>query len=203
MIDIVNPPSATSSGRPGRRRWIALVAVLVVVIGAVTTTVAVSWHYLHAPGLATDGGGWLPPDSQHSRSVDAGPYHALVIPPRPGHAQTFAIDVHNPSSVTQTLLGLAYDNTDTAEPERVTVSTTSTAMGDARLAQYTSRPVAIPPNGVRTVRLTQFTAGTWTCRSESWTELRLRVRVGAFTRTETIDFSPLIFEIRDPSKTCQ
>jgi hypothetical protein len=77
---------------------IALGVIVMVAIGVVTTTVAVSWRYLHASALVADGGGSLPPDNQHSRFVTAGPYSASVIAPRPGHAQTFAVEVRNPSS---------------------------------------------------------------------------------------------------------
>jgi hypothetical protein len=202
MIDTGDLVQATPSGGRRQKRWIALGVIVVVAIGVVTTTVAVSWHYLHASVLVADGGGWLSPDNQHSRFVTAGPYTASVIAPRPGHAQTFAVEVRNPSSVTQTVLGLADDTSQTLEPERLTVSTSSTAVGDAMLAHYTSRPVAIPPKGVRTVRLIHSTAGSWRCRSESWTELRLRVRVGAFTRTETVSFGSLILELRGSATSC-
>jgi hypothetical protein len=70
------------------------------------------------------------------------------------------------------------------------------------LAQYTSRPVAIPPQGVRTVRFTHDTAGDWQCRGEYWTDLRLRVRVGWFTRTDVISLGRLIFELRGPNTSC-
>jgi hypothetical protein len=202
VIDTGEVVQATPAGERRQKRWIALGVIVVVAIGVVTTTLAVSWHYLHAPVLVTDGGGWLPPDNQHSRFVSAGPYTALVTAPRPGHAQTFAVEVYNPSSVTQTVLGLADDTSQTLEPERLTVSTTSTAVGDAMLARYTSRPVAIPPQGVRTVRLINSTAGGWKCRTESWTELRLRVRVGAFTRTETVAFGSLMLELRGSATSC-
>jgi hypothetical protein len=187
--------------------WTILGATVVLVAGGIITAVAVSFHYLHAPVLDAFGFGWLPPDTRQDHQIQAGPYSADVTPARPGHAQTFSVDVENPSSVTQTILGLAYDTSHTAEPEQLTISTTDTATGDATLAHYTPGPVSIPPHGVRTLRLTQHTAGCadWgkgTARIESYTELDLRVRVGAFTRTEVVSFGDEILELRGTSPPC-
>jgi hypothetical protein len=112
--------------------WTILGATVVLVAGGIITAVAVSFHYLHAPVLDAFGFGWLPPDTRQDHQIQAGPYSAEVTPARPGHAQTFSVDVENPSSVTQTILGLAYDTSHTAEPEQLTISTTDTATGDAR-----------------------------------------------------------------------
>ena len=197
--------------QPKRKRrwklWVVLGALLALIAGSVITAVAVSFHYLHAPGLHAFGFGWLPPDNQHYRNVRAGPYSAEVVPARPGHAQRFSVEVENPSSVTQTILGLAYDTSQTAEPEQLTVSTVDTGTGDEMLAHYTSKPVSIPPHGVRTLRLTRHTAGCslWgqaNSRSEYYTEIDLRVRVGWFTRTERVSFGNNVLELRGTSPPC-
>jgi hypothetical protein len=213
-IDVGAPPSvpnAEAVAAPRRRRgrrWLVIAAVLVLLTGGGITAVAVSFHYLRAPDLDMAGGyGWLPPDNLHSRSVRVGPYDGLVIPARPNHWQTFSFQVENRSSVTQTILGLPYSNGPAAEPERLTVSATSTARGDEMLAKYTSEPVAIPPGGIHTVRLSHY-AGTceiWghgNSRGESYTELDLRVRVGAFTRTEVVSFDGAVFELRGTGSAC-
>jgi hypothetical protein len=206
----LDPPAAEIAATGRRRRWrmwTSLGAALVLVIGGCVTAVALPFHYLHAPRLEAFGVGWLPPDNRHFRFVQAGPYSAEVVPARPGQMQTFSVEVQNPSSVTQTVLGLAYDTSQTAEPERLTVSTVDTGVGDAMLAHYTSKPVSIPPRGVRTLRLTRHTAGCsqWgkgNSRSEYYTELQLRVRVGAFTRTERVTFDDTVLELRGTSPPC-
>ena len=174
-------------------------AAFALVAGGATAAVAVSSHYLRAPDFATGGGiGWLPPDNSQ-----AGPYRALVTSARPGHAQTFFVEIYNPASVTQTILGLADDSSQTAEPDHLTVSETRTVRGDAVPARYTSQPVAIAPKAVYRLRFTHDTAAD--CRpdrSESWTDLRLRVRVGAFTRTETISLGSNVLTLRWPSGPC-
>lgn len=164
-------------------------------------------HYLDAPGLSTDGGGWLPPDNAHISDVQLGRYSGSVIAPRPDHWQTVQLELINSSSVSQTVLGLVDGKTladpkMTEEPERVTVSTGS-AIGDVRVASFTSKPVTIPPGGEYELRYSQLTAPAkyWPCRSESLSELDLRVRVGMFTRTEKLSFDYLIFEIRGPNST--
>jgi hypothetical protein len=183
--------------------------VTVLVVGGAVSGFAVSFHYLHAPGLESGGSfGWLPPDNRAARFVPVGPYSGIVTPPRLNQPQTFAVDVYNPAPVTQTIMGLSYSTKHTAEPESLSVSTVSTAVGDAMTVPYTSSPVAVPPHGIRTVRLTRHTAGcdTWgggAGRSESYTELDLKVRVGIVTRTEVIDFGGEVLEIRSTASTCR
>jgi hypothetical protein len=191
-----------------RRRWklwVGLAAVLVLLAGGAITAVAVSFHYLHAPALrAYSTAGWLAPD--HVKFVQVGPYDGLVVSARPGHSQTFYIDVENPSSVTQTILGLPYNNNPrlVAEPDHLTISAVDTARS-GQASKFLPPPVAIPPHGVRIIRLTHDTSDcpSWgPGRGESWTELQLKVRVGAFTRIETVDLADHVFELRGTAKTC-
>lgn len=216
-----DPPLADSAAAvpaPQQRRrrrwkvWTVLAAVLVLLAGGAITAVAVSFHYLHAPGLEAVGSvGWLPPDDRRTRLVQDeylyDGYDVLVIPARPKQWQTFSVQVHNPSSVTQTILGQAGGSGATAEPERLTVSTTSTATGDPMRADYAPEPVGIPPDGTRTVRLSHYPGGCWIWghgngRGEIFTYLLLRVRVGAFTRTERIDFRGQALELRGTGGVC-
>ena len=72
------------------------------------------------------------------RSTEINPTNrALVTSARLGHAQTFFVEIYNPASVTQTILGLADDSSQTAEPDHLTVSETRTVRGDAVPARYT------------------------------------------------------------------
>lgn len=200
-------PTVAARRRRSWKLWVGIGAALTLLAGGAITAVVVSFHYAHAPGLEAGGSfGWLPPDNLHTRFVRAGPTDALIIPARPNRWQTFSVQVHNRSSVTQTILGLA-SVAPTAEPERLTVSTTSTAVGDEMSARYTSEPVAIPPGGIRTVRLSHYAGGCWIWghsngRTEYWTDLLLKVRVGAFTRTEQVDFDGEAFELRGTAGAC-
>lgn len=200
-------PPRRAWGR-SRRFWIVLAAVIVVLAGAGITAVAVSFRYLHAAPLSTDGGGWLPPDNgKNFRFVEAGPYTASIVRARPGHAQTFELDLNNLSPVSQTVLGLADarrlgNPRSTAEPVHLVISTTSVLPARGPV-HYTSQPVTIPPNGEYRLRFTIDTGPDWgPCESEYWQSLDLRVRVGVFTRTETLDFDDLILELQSAGPGC-
>lgn len=207
-------PDDIAGNRPGTRRWprrvwIVVGSVVALHVGGAIALVTVSLRYLHAAPLSTDGGGWLAPDNKHSWSVQAGPYFASVALARPGHPQTFQIDLNNFSQVSQTVLGLTDATTLanprlTGEPDHLKISTAAIWPSRGRV-RYTSGPVTIPPGGQYSLRFTQDTARhLWTaCRSESWTELSLQVRVGVFTRTEQLELSPnLIFELRGSAGHC-
>lgn len=111
-----------------------------------------------------------------------------------------------PSSVTQTILGLPYNNNPklVAEPDHLTISATDTARS-GHASKFLPPPVAIPPHGVRIIRLTHDTGSCKTSgpgRAEFWTDLDLKVRVGAFTRIETVDFADHVFELRGTPNIC-
>jgi hypothetical protein len=212
MIDLDVPESAVSGIRKHSRRrmWAVLGAVVAVVAGGVIAAVAVSLRYLHATPLSSGGnGGWIGADSAHVRSVTAGPYTADVIRPRPGHPQSFDIDLVNPSGVSQTVLGLVDGRTLanprlTGEPETVQVSPTSVFLQAGQRPRFGPTPVTIPPGGDYSLRFTEVTAhGLWRCgRSESVTDLMLRVRVGIFTRVEDVSLAPSIMEIQTARTAC-
>jgi hypothetical protein len=217
MIDVA-PVQVATNGLPRRgprrwfprRRWLVVAGVLTLLLAGGVTALMIANRYLDAPALTTDGGGWLPPDNEHPRFVHAGPYTASIASARPGHAQTFELDLINDSSVSQTVLGLTDGKTladprMTGEPEHLRISTKS-AWPESGGLTYTSHPVTIPPRAVYKLRLTHDTSTRgWRngdCRTESWTSLSLRVRVGIFTRTEKLDFGSLSLELRGNGRNC-
>jgi hypothetical protein len=213
MTDLnVGEPAAVAPvrRRSRRRRWIGLGLVVVLLIAGAVVAVEFSFRYLHATPLSSDGGdGWVGPDRAPTRLVSAGPYTAEIIPPRPGHRQTFELELDNLSHVSQTVLGLVDGKTLanprlTGEPETLQISSSSSFPHPDRPLHFTSKPVTIPPDRSYELRFTQLTARhVWTCgRSEYYTQLALRVRVGIFTRTETLDLSNSIMEIESKKSGC-
>lgn len=187
--------------RARRRRLLAIIGVAcVVVLAGVITTVSIALHYAHGRPLANDGGGygWAEPDNLTTRDVDLGPYRGLVARLRPGQEQSFCVELSNDSGVTQTILGLADD----LPRARLLVSPP-----DGPYPYCSSEnpnqalPVSLAPHATRVVRLTVTSPGCapGTDVELYWDSLRLRVRVGWFTRTETVSLSNAIFELK---KSC-
>jgi hypothetical protein len=84
------------------------------------------------------------------------------------------------------------------EPERLTI-----AFGDDRTtATFGSRPVMLKPHqsGMLELSILASKAYATPCSSQSWQDIALQVRVGAFTRTEDVSFDHLIWELRYPGK---
>ena len=181
-------------------------SALLLVVATVTPTVWVR-HYYSAPGLEFDGGayGWVGVDGSRSTDVSIGTFDILRTPLRPNRSQTFSFWVYNPSTVTQTILGLRYPGTETTEPSHVVVSTSDPGqqVGDDDLA-YKHGPVAVPPHRYRTIRYTVGNRACWDQgRSDTWTDVALRVRIGAFTRNEDISFGgQLGFVVTATHATC-
>jgi hypothetical protein len=204
--------SAEGPPRAGRRRlrrrlWLVVGVIGVLSCGSIAA-VAVSMHYAHARPLEMGGtGGWAAPDNLRSRLTQVDGRSELFAPVRRGQDQSFVVEVHNASGVTQTILGLPYraDGIITADVEHVAVSRGEiygTGLTVDQL-EYASPPVSLPPGGSGFVRFTIRVGGCWPAgKSEFWTGLPLRVRVGAFTRTETVDLTGSTFVLTSTAPTC-
>jgi hypothetical protein len=205
VIDLAQSgPGVIATGGSRGRPLLALAASLAVLIAGSVTCVVVTLRYLHAPALNNPGGGygWMPPDDQATRFVRLGQYVGLVTRSRPGQSQSFYVAIGNDSSVTQTVLGLDESGTGPAQRDHVAISTNA----DYRISEdeltYRPTPAAVPPH---TTRYLRFTFDMPKCPGpspQSWDGLRLRVRVGAVTRTETVTFSTTIFELSPPPSSC-
>lgn len=195
MTTTAAPAAEEALSAPSRRPRLLIVLVLatvVVVAAGAITAVKIAFRYAHAvPLTCACGLTWGP--GEQTRQVNAGAQQALIATARPGHAQTFYVLVYNSAPVTQTILGPQSYDRESAEPIDFAVARpTGSAqldLGDELAQHYTTEPVSVAPGGARWVRYTIHTSasGVWSpSRTELWTELELRVRVGAFTRTERV-----------------
>lgn len=206
MVDLLEAQPAEPPTSPRKRRWrkwVAAATTVVLLASGAITAFAVSFHYLHAPILSVNGGGWVTPSGASARQVRAGPYFASIVALTPGKWETFEVDVNNSSDVTQTILGLT-DAVDLgnakmrAEPERLTMA----AGWDRTTATFGVKPVELKPRQSAMLELSILASklNASPCQTEWWQEISLQVRVGAFTRTEDVSFADLIFELLYPGK---
>ncbi len=184
------------------RTWIAVALALIAV------AVAGKWcdYYLSAGSLQFNYGAdwWYPSDVQHQTIVSvngSGSQFPLVQNTtliRAGQWQGYVVAVMNNTSVTQTIVGDGAGpavgwNNPVSEKEQVSVSRTYTDIANGFVGQRVTSgirfglPVSIPPGQMRLIRVLWLSD---TCPASngggSVSNLYLRVRVGWFTRTETI-----------------
>jgi hypothetical protein len=102
------------------------------------------------------------------------------------------------SSVTQTILGLP-------EQQRMTVYRPSLQAGPETPTEgmtqvrYASGPLTVPPHGRAALRFSFASVCLAAGGTLYWDALRLRVRVGAFTRTESVSFGDMAMAVRGTS----
>ena len=186
--------------RRHRRRLVVIAVTSLVLLAGSITAVVVVLSYAHAASLSNQGGvyGWEPPDNLTSHDVQLGPYQGIVTQWRPGQRQAFIFNITNTSGVTQTILGLADQS---YLKERLQISAPD--QNDMTHVQYEpALPVSIPPNDTRVVRFSMVPYGCHPGDHTYWQDIALRVRVGWFTRTETVNLSNVIFELQGSAKYC-
>jgi hypothetical protein len=175
------------------RKLVALLAAAVLVVGGAITATAVSFHYLHAAPLECACGlDWAVPHGVPRQEVQIGSHSGTEIKPAGGQRVAFEILVANWSSVTQTVLGTPHDAL-TSLRARLEVARVPGDVGDGRFRGYRAPPATIPPNGSIYLRYSFFAPCAEIGTTLSWDGLDLRVRVGAFTRTEYVDFVDYTF----------
>lgn len=156
--------------------------VVVLLIGGAVTAVVGARHYSEAPQLECSCGlVWAAPDDVHEQVTSD---QMAVFAAR--RRQAFKVLIVNPSTVTQTVLALASNQGLGIRPALLMGpgNPTKGFVG----ASVSRRPLTLKPNqlGVLQVELGRICLQKGT--SEAWGDVAVRVRVGAFVRTETIDF---------------
>jgi hypothetical protein len=175
--------------------------------GAVVIVAAVSGYLIAvdtaAPiQFASASTWWFPRDSARAVDTQADGAEQTAIPIRSGQEQGFAITVDNPSDWTQTVLGPAgYGNSPGSLTAQISVATADPDHGGGVfLPLHYKLPESIPPHQTRALRvLWTSTACLGKGGSQGINKVTLRVRVGTFTRTETIQL-PEGFFVSGPSQ---
>jgi hypothetical protein len=131
-----------------------------------------------------------PQDSGRQTNTSADGHTQQTVPYRPGEEQGFYIEIENSTEWTQTVLGLDPARPPFAAPKSsVGVATEDTVTAGTDWTHLTYRPTgSIPPHSSRAIKV------LWTtdvCLDDGAAmgidSLNLRVRVGWFTRTESIE----------------
>jgi hypothetical protein len=182
---------------------VLLGGVVAVLVAGSVAGVVVALRYAHATPLANHGGefGWARPDNRHTRFAGPPSDAHLVAPARLGQPQSFYVDITNDAPVTQTILGLTGLDAASLLHERLAAAVDDDPRVSSFDRTYRSMPVSIPPHATRTVRLTVVIPRCRVSGPQSWDRLHLRVRVGWFTRTETVLLSD-VYVLDAPIRPC-
>jgi hypothetical protein len=200
-------PLATFMKSVRPRTWIALALVLIAV------AVAGKWcdYYLSAGSLQWYNNGadwWYPQDAKHEKIVSIDQNGSLQVqntaPIRSGQWQGYVVAIFNPNTVTETIVGdgqgptIGWNNPGGVGPhpvEQLSVSRSYRDIANGFVGREVAAfhhvsfglPVTIPPFHARLVRVL-WISDLCLSKGESQgiNDLYLRVRVGWFTRTETI-----------------
>ncbi|HEU5007447.1 MAG TPA: hypothetical protein VFT67_10760 [Jatrophihabitantaceae bacterium] len=176
--------------------WTALVAVVLACLAS-AAVVAVR-HYRYAPALRCACGlAWTGVDTHRISDSQADGHDQLTVPATGGR-QAFLVEIVNDSSVTQTILGLGDAGGPTAYQPIVRFGPEAASQGMTEV-RYSSRPLAVPPHGGAAVRFSFRSVCLAPGGTLYWDAVRLRVRVGAFTRTESVSFGGTAMAVRGTS----
>lgn len=179
----------TKLARVRRRTWV-LVCIALVLIGTGTgyLTVLLSAGDLQSGPTSF---WWYSQDAAREVDTSADSAQQTTVPIRSGQQQGLAVDLYNPTDWTQTVVGLAADQGSPGSTSpHVGISVPNRTIedgGSTRDIGFTM-PGSIPPHQIRLLRLLWISDICLPGRGyqAGIDELNLRVRVGWFTRTETI-----------------
>ncbi len=178
----------TRLARVRKRTWVVTAACLILLgagIGYLVNYVAVG--DLQFAGQA---GWWYPQDSNREVDTSADGAQQTTVPIRSGQQQGFAVGIYNPTGWTQTIVGAAAnEGSPGSQTVQLGVSVFNLNIdrgGFQRDVRFTL-PGSIPPGQIRLLRVSWISDVCLQAGGDQGIdELNLRVRVGWFTRTETI-----------------
>jgi hypothetical protein len=177
-------------GRVSAHIWIRL-GVALAIVGMIASYLV---YYLAAGSLeeGPQSVWWYPQDAARQVITTADGATQYTVPIRSGQRQGFEIGIYNPTDVTQTVVGapnVPGVNTPAAQKAEVAVSVPNRDInggGTTRNIRFTL-PAAIAPHQIRLLRI------MWVsdiCEAKGaatiMDEISLKVRIGWFTKTETI-----------------
>jgi hypothetical protein len=190
------PTAADLAARRARRRRVRITCLVLGVVALVAAAWPSYVAVMHGVASLQARGAsawWYPQDTARQVRTEADGIVQLTIPIRSGRQQGFVVDVYNPSSVSQTVLGPASINGSPGSPYgQVAVSTREVrgGAGALRAAAY-GLPGVIPPHQSRAIRLMWVSI---VCDESGGGEIDgefvLQVRVGWITRTEFVNLNP-------------
>ena len=195
---IPRSPGARLLNRLRRLRWwtwTSIAAVVVVLAAALTYVIAVQTAApLLQAGLSA---WWYPQDGNRTTLTRTINGTQMSVPERFHQQQGFVIGINNESDWTQTIEGIDPNSEVPMLPMTVSVGVGSQAIEESYDAQTKwILPESIPPHSDSVIRV------LWTsnvCNEPGgyvgFDQVSLRVRVGLFTRTETISFANMAFVI--------
>lgn len=188
-------------GRKSRWVWTAVVAIVLACLAS--ASVAAVRHYRYAPTLRCACGlAWAGADAGNAHDSQADGHDQMTVPATGGR-QAFLVEIINDSSVTQTILGLSGQDGPTAYRPTLQVARENGSQGMTQV-HYSSAPLAVPPHGLAALRFSFRSVCLAPQGTLYWDALKLRVRVGAFTRTESLGFDNIAMAVRGTgaSKAC-
>ena len=193
-------PRRRLRNRFGRRGW-SVVAAGVAVVCVLSTWLGL---YLTTPILTMGGSSrwWSQQDEAQSVMPATLGIQASIVPARRGQWQGFVVEVRNPSSVAQTILGV--DTSDSPTGLVGMASVTDVTVGVSTYGNYTggssnllglryTTPQTIEPGQFRFIRvlwLTDSCSQSNSAGSTGTDQLDLDVQVGWFSRVEHLALDP-------------
>jgi hypothetical protein len=192
------PPGSTAAdlaARRARRRrtrntWVVL--GIVALVAAAWASYVAAMHGVGSLQARGPYAWWYPRDAARQTRSEADGIVQLTVPIRSSQQQGFVVDVYNPSSWTQTVVGPSSEFSPGNPDGQLAVSRRPVLGGAAalRAAAY-GLPGVIPPHQSRAIRLMWVSV---VCDSSGAggidDQFVLQVRVGWVTRTEVVNLNP-------------
>jgi hypothetical protein len=208
----VVPREVEPGPRPAGRRQLSrralalLISTVILVGGGATAGLVITFRYLHAPPLQCACGLQWATNEPHAteRTALANTEFRTVasttgIPRRHG----FYAEIANWSAVTQTLVGVPDSARQAVHGLRVQWAPYAMGAPPYDRLRYRSAPLTVRPRGEAIVRFSFLDTCLGNGTTRSFTEIPVRVRVGAFTGDEGISLGHFGFSVRGTAQSAR